>query len=387
MSNLILQGDNINSLNYLLENDKKFEVIYIDPPYNTNLKDLGYKDVFTKKEWTSFMKDRLEVAKEIMTDDGLIFISIDENSFLELKPLCDQIFKYCIQTFIWKCRGGANDAKYNVSCNHEYILCYGKTKEATRLRGLPKEFENYKNPDNDPNGPWIKDGGTAASGTPDYIFPIKNPYTGEEYYPPTGRFWAFPEYRVKEWIDSGKIIFGKKPGEGMTIKRYKSQIRHDEYTVPSTVLVESETFLTLHGTKELRKIFPEGCNFKYPKPVGLISYLINLHHNTNARVLDFFAGSGTTGQAVNELNKKDNGNRSFVLCTNNENNICQEVTCERMKRLNIDFEHIIFSEETEEKYKKEKINIDEEILKILESSKSNDKKLLEIKRIIKNNQF
>lgn len=385
MSNMIIQGDNINSLNYLLENNKQFEVIYIDPPYNTNLKDLGYTDVFTKKEWNTFMEDRLEVAQKLLTDDGIIFISIDENSFIELKPICDKIFKYCVQTFIWKCRGGANDAKYNVSCNHEYILCYTKTKEGTRLRGLPKTFENYKNPDNDPNGPWIKDGGTAASGTDDYIYPITNPYTGEQYYPPTGRFWAFPEYRVKEWTESGKIIFGKNPGEGMTIKRYQNQIKHNEYPVQSTVLVENESFLTLHGTKELRRIFPEGCKFKYPKPVELVSYLISLHKNNNARVLDFFAGSGTTGQSVVELNKKDGGKRDFVLCTNNENDICQKVTCERMKRLDIDFDLIILSEECEDKYKKEVIDIDNEILTILNSNSNNESKLKKIKKLLQKN--
>lgn len=382
MPNMIIQGDNINSLHYLIDNNKKYEVIYIDPPYNTALKDLGYTDLFNKKEWNKFMEDRLKLAKELMTDDGLIFISIDENSFIELKPICDKIFKYCIQTFIWKCRGGANDNKYNASCNHEYILCYGKTKKATRLKGLKKEFENYKNPDNDPNGPWIKDGGTAASGTDDYIYPIINPYTKEEYYPPKGRYWAFPKYRVKEWIDSGKIKFGKKLGEGMIIKRYKSQIRHDEYTVSSTILVDENNFFTLNGTKELRKIFPEGCNFKYPKPVELISFLVNLHHDENANVLDFFAGSGTTGQAVCELNKLDNGNRTFTLCTNNENNICQTVTCERMNRLKIKYDFIELSEEINKEYITDEKSIDEQILSILESKKDNTKKLKEIKKII-----
>lgn len=383
MSNMILQGDNINSLNYLLENNKKFEVIYIDPPYNTNLKDLGYTDVFKKKEWNKFMEDRLEIAHKLMTDDGLIFISIDENSFIELKPICDKIFKYCVQTFIWKCRGGANDGKFNASCNHEYILCYAKTKNGTRLRGKQKEFASYKNPDNDPNGPWIKDGGTAASGTDDYIYPIINPYTNEEYLPPKGRYWAFPKYRVEEWTKSGKIKFGKKPGEGMIIKRYQSQIRHDELTVSSTVLVDEENFLTLHGTKELRKIFPEGVNFKYPKPVSLISYLVNLHHNTSANVLDFFAGSGTTGQAVIEQNQKDGGNRSFVLCTNNENNICKDVTCERMNRLNIEYDFKEFSENTEEKYLKEKIDVEKELLNILNDSCANEKKLKKIQLLFK----
>lgn len=384
MNNMILQGDNINSLNYLLENNKKFEVIYIDPPYNTNLKDLGYTDVFKKKEWNKFMEDRLSIAQKIMTDDGLIFISIDENSFIELKPICDRIFKHCVQTFIWKCRGGANDGKFNASCNHEYILCYAKTKNGTRLRGIPKDFNSYKNPDNDPNGPWIKDGGTAASGTDDYIYPIVNPYTGEEYFPPNGRYWAFPKYRVEEWTKSGKIVFGKNKGEGMIIKRYKNQIKHDELTVSSTVLVDEESFLTLHGTKEFRRIFPEGRKFKYPKPVELVSYLINLHHNKDAKVLDFFAGSGTTGQSVVEQNKKDGGKRTFVLCTNNENDICQNVTCERMKRLNIDFEFIEFSETINEKYIKEEINLEEELLKILDSTKNNDKKIKDIKKLFKN---
>ena len=287
MQNLVLKGDNINSLHYLIDNSKKYDVIYIDPPYNTSLRDLGYTDKLTKSQWSKFMYDRLSLAREVMTDDGLIFISIDENSFVELKPICDKIFKFHIQTFIWKCRGAANDHRNNVSFNHEYILCYAKTKTDVRLVGVKKEFEDYKNPDNDPNGPWIKDGGTAASGTPDYVYPITNPYTGEQYFPPKGRFWAFPKYRVEQWEKEGKIVFGKNPGEGMIIKRYKSQIRHDEYTVSSTVLVEDKQFRTSQGTRELRKIFPEGVAFKYPKPVDLIKYLVSLYPKKDIEVLDF----------------------------------------------------------------------------------------------------
>lgn len=386
MNNLVLKGDNINSLHYLIDNKRKFKVIYIDPPYNTALKDLGYTDTLTKSQWSKFMYDRLLLAKEVMHDDGLIFISIDEKSFVELKPICDNIFKYHIQTFIWKCRGAANDHKNNVSFNHEYILCYAKTKTDVRVIGNKKEFENYKNPDNDPNGPWIKDGGTAASGTDDYVYPIKNPYTGEEYYPPKGRFWAFPSYRVDEWVKSGKIVFGKKKGEGMIIKRYKSQIRHDEYTISSTVLVEDKYFGTSQGTRELRKIFPEGVKFKYPKPVGLIEYLISLYPEKDIDVLDFFAGSGTTGQATISLNKKDGGTRSFVLCTNNENDICDNITKERLNRLKIDYNEVVFDEETDEKYLVKDI-LKENLKKVLNKKIDDDKKIEEILKIIKSSKY
>ena len=387
MSNLLLKGDNINSLHYLINNNKKFEVIYIDPPYNTTLGDLGYSDKLTKSQWSKFMYDRLNLAKEVLSDDGFIFISIDEKSLVELIPICDKIFKYHIQTFIWKCRGAANDHKNNTSFNHEYILCYAKTKTDTRFVGNKKEFENYKNPDNDPNGPWIKDGGTAASGTDDYIFPIKNPFTGEEYFPPKGRYWAFPKYRVEEWVKSGKIVFFDKKGkQGLLIKRYQKDIRHDEYTVSSTVLVEDKQFYTSQGTRELRKIFPEGVKFKYPKPVALIEYLISLYPNKDINVLDFFAGSGTTGQAVLELNKKDGGNRTFTLCTNNENNICDDITAKRLERINANFKTLSFSDETNPEYIEED-KLYSKLSKLLKKDLDEDKTITEIIKIIKNADF
>ena len=387
MSNLLLKGDNINSIHYLIDNNKKFEVIYIDPPYNTTLGDLGYSDKLTKSQWSKFMYDRLSLAKEVLADDGFIFISIDEKSLVELIPLCDKIFKYHIQTFIWKCRGAANDHKNNISFNHEYILCYAKTKTEVRFVGNKKEFENYTNPDNDPNGPWIKDGGTAASGTEDYIFPIKNPYTGEEYYPPKGRYWAFPKYRVAEWVKSGKIkFFDKKGKSGLLIKRYKSQIRHDEYTVSSTVLVEDKQFYTSQGTRELRKLFPEGVKFKYPKPVGLIEYLISLYPKKDINVLDFFAGSGTTGQSVLELNKKDKGTRTFTLCTNNENNICDNITAKRLERVGAEFEVIMFSDQTNTEYIKED-ELYAKLSKLLAKNLDDDKTITEILKVIKDANF
>ena len=172
----------------------------------------------------------------------------------------------------------------------------------------------------------------------------------------------------------------------MIIKRYKSQIRHDEYTVSSTVLVEDKQFRTSQGTRELRKIFPEGVAFKYPKPVDLIKYLVSLYPKKDIEVLDFFAGSGTTGQAVFELNEEDGGSRNFTLCTNNENDICDNVTKKRLERLSIPFEEVVFADTTDENYKSADETY-EKLKKILDKNMDDDKKINEIIKIVKQANF
>ncbi|MGL4616626.1 MAG: site-specific DNA-methyltransferase [Mycoplasmoidaceae bacterium] len=343
--NKLIIGDNYNALTSLsITHEEKIDVIYIDPPYNTEkAKDEGnndsykegspskfyYKDKFGRTGWLTMMKNRLTIAKGLLKDDGVIFISIDDTEQAYLKVLMDEIFgeENFIANIIWKNRTTPNDSKINIATTHEYILTYGKNKQNVIFKGLNRTFENYKNLDNDPKGPWIKDNPSAASGN--YSFKIKNPYTNEEYYPPKGRYWAFSEKRVNEWTESGKMVFSKEKGGSFYIKKYKSELKNETLTHPSIFFTDA---LTMNGTKEIRSIL-ENKLFSYPKPIKLIEFLINLLEKKNLTILDFFAGSGTTGQAVMNLNRKDKGKRRFILVTNNENNIAHDITYERLYRV------------------------------------------------------
>lgn len=331
-TNLLIEGDNYYSLKSLIPTYKeKIDVIYIDPPYNTGNTKFNYNDKF-QSDWLSFMNKRLVLANQLLSDNGIIFISIDDNQLYELKLLCDEVFgrdKF-VGNLIWKCRTGANDNKMNFSTNHEYILCYAKGFR--KFKGIEKDFSKYKNPDNDPNGRWMKDNPSAATGTEKDRFPITNPYTSEVYYPPAGRYWAFAEKTVEKYVQQGKLIFPKQKGKRFVLKKYLSEVKSDKKPNTSLDLADGSV-LTLHGTKELKEIFNGGSPFKYPKPSNLILKLLEMVTDKNSLVLDFFAGSGTTGHAVLKLNEQDKGSRQFILCTNNENNICEEITYERLKKV------------------------------------------------------
>lgn len=323
-NHLLIEGDNYHALKALLKTNIKVDVIYIDPPYNTG-KEFVYKDDFgvdkvvgsddphKHSKWLSFMKKRLELAKELLSEEGVIFVSIDDNEQAYLKVLMDEIFgESCfIGNMIWQNRTAPNDAKTNFASVHEYIAIYSLGGDSIVFKGKERDFDNYKNPDNDSLGPWIKDNPTAASGN--YNFGITNPFNKETFYPPVGRFWAFSEKRVEEWVKSGKLVFYSEPGKSFFIKKYKHELKKLTLTIPS---IFSQS-MTMHGTKELNLIFSSSV-FDYPKPTSLIKAMINLINDNNTVILDFFAGSGTTGQAVIELNEEDGGNRRFILITNNE---------------------------------------------------------------------
>ena len=215
-------------------------------------------------------------------------------------------------------------------------ICLRTQKKKTNifLSGDKKMFVNYSNPDNDPNGIWISADPSAKSGGESTYFAIKNPYTDKEDFPPEGRFWAFSKSTMKQYIKSGKIKFKKeynKNKRGFIFKRYAKSIGDKHMPVGSLAFTESD-YMNSAATKELKKIMGSST-FSYPKPSIFVKEIIRCASKKDSTVLDFFAGSGTTAQAVLELNTEDDGSRKFILCTNNENKICEQITYTRIKQV------------------------------------------------------
>lgn len=335
----IIEGDNYHALSALtITHAQRVDVIYIDPPYNTGNPHLTYHDNRKGKsaanrhsKWLNFIYHRLRLAQELLTDDGVLFVSIDDREMAHLKLLCDGLFgsDNFIGNFVWVNRTTPNDAANKFAADHEYILVYAKDRQHFQLKGVPKDFTKYINRDDDLNGPWMPDNPSAASGTEKDRFPIKNPHTGEVYYPPDGRYWAFAKRRVKEWTKSGKLMFPKEEGKRFILKKYLSELKSD-YKPASSII---NNVLTSHGTKELKQLFGGGSPIKYPKPTALLKYLLGLIAKKDGVFLDFFAGSGTTGQAILELNQADGGTRQCILCNNNENNLCRNVLHPRLQKI------------------------------------------------------
>ena len=344
-NNILVEGDNYTFLTiYKMIDRISFDSIYIDPPYNTGNKDFKYNDAFVDKEdgykhskWISFMSSRLNIAKGLLSDTGVIFISIDEHEIGNLKLLCDKIFGYDnVDILVWQ----KTDPKIDRNTNskiikrfnnfHEYIvICYKNKKETTfkKVMKLPEWKQKQNNPDKDPRGNW-------QSGIISYEEGHKNEDVTSQYYyeiiSPSGkrikRHWFVTKDEMDFLLQDNRIYFPKN-GDGVPrLKTFENEEK--EYYMTS--------ILTGFGTSssakdEILDIFGDREIFDTPKPVKLIKELIRVSTNKSSYVLDFFAGSGTTGQAVLELNKEDGGNRRFILCTNNENNICTDVTYPRLK--------------------------------------------------------
>lgn len=340
----LIIGDNYEALqNLLIQYRGKVNVIYIDPPYGKDsmgeFAATNYNNAITRDNLLSMLYPRLQLAKQLLSDDGVIFCSIDDKNQAYVKCLMDEVFVEgnFIGNFIWINRTTPNDPTVNFAQSNECILIFAKDKSNVHFKGLQKDLSNYKNPDNDKNGKWIADNPSAASGNPDKDrFEIKNPYTGEVYTPPAGRYWAFSQKRVEEWFKSGKLVFPKENNKNFLLKKYLSELKSQNKPIGSII----NDILTADGTKEIRGIFSDNPNgFAYPKPTNLIKYIIEQSSNSNSLILDFFAGSGTTGHAVLDLNKQDGGNRTFILCQLNEktettpNGIAYDVTSKRLKRI------------------------------------------------------
>lgn len=311
--NLFIEGDNLEVLKLLQKSYfGKVKMIYIDPPYNTGRK-FVYRDKRTHSEWLNMMYPRLYLAKNLLREDGVIFISIDDHEQANLRLLCDQIFgeENFVGDSIRKTKSTTNDIKTGFNIQHENCLIYCREKDNFLIRGERKNFEKYSNPDNDPNGDWVSSDPSARTG---FNFPIKNPYTGKTDRPPVGRSWHFSQPSFEKWVKEGKIKFKKshkKNERGFICKRYKSEVQSDFNVVSSLDYIGNE-YMNQAATKETQKLFNNKI-IDYPKPLSFLRKLISTCTETDDIILDFFAGSCTTAHAVMQLNKEDGGNRKFIM--------------------------------------------------------------------------
>ena len=351
-NHIIIEAENLHALVALTYTHAgKIDVMYLDPPYNTGNKDFVYNDSYVDSEdsyrhskWLSFMEKRLKIAKTLLSDKGVIFISIDDNEQANLKLLCDEVLgqENFVALIPWRKRTAKSDVPHGLSQDYEWILCYAKTDF---LAGVEKETRKYYETPDFPNKPWrVHDltKQTSAEERPNSFFTIINPKTKEEYPANPNRTWAITQETFLEYYNANRIVF---PGDYDFLRISKPALRYwkadDEkkagelfgFTSVSTNL-PSEVGMTQDGTKDIDAVFGSKV-FGFPKPLSLIKYLLQVAtpRAKNVIVLDFFAGSGTTFHATMKLNAEDGGCRQCILVTNNENGICENVTYERNKRV------------------------------------------------------
>ncbi len=355
--NMIIHGDNMVALKSLLpEYEGLIDCVYIDPPYNTGNEEWVYNDnvndptiqkwlgeVVGKEgddlsrhdKWLCMMYPRLKLLQKLLSKHGAIFISIDDNEQAVLKLICDEIFgaDNFIAQFVWKRRASSAMALRNVSIDHEYVLCYGK-EETESFLGLKKDYKGYSNPDNDPRGPWTTGDltvGMTAEMRPHQFFDLVDPKTGIVYKPSPSRVWTYIPESMNALIADNRIVFPKDPSKRPMKKRFASELKTETNPI-STWL--SEVGINTEGSKAIKKIFGRNV-FSYSKPESLIKTLIGQISGKNGIVLDAFAGSGTTGQAVIDLNKEDSGDRKFILVEMMD--YANELTAERVKKIGGEF--------------------------------------------------
>lgn len=428
--NFLLEGDNLHSL-YLLEKTHKncIDVVLIDPPYNTGNKDFIYDDNYLNPEddykhskWLSFMEKRLKIVYSLLKDSGMIIIHIDEKEFAQLKLLCDDIFGVSnyIGEFIWKARSGKGGTNSLIAMQHEYILCYAKNIANINFRQdinvIEKEkLENLRQ--------WGQ--GVYRKDRPTMFFPIlkkgemfklpqkeeyKRIYTNgvfndtfidnlKEKYESEGFDFILPyindEYGrwrqgfdgVQKLIDNNQLVLTKDRQGRKTIKKIIPANKKSTVAIDS-MLLEHGSAST--GTKQIKELFDNKKVFDTTKPLEVEKFLIDLgvYNKPNAIILDCFAGSGTTGHAVVELNKKDGGNRQFILCTNNEKKICENITYERINKVITGYkyrgnkEHVLY----ERKLNLKDLSIIDSILREIQEIEDNNIDGFEsIKREFKDN--
>lgn len=315
---LMIKSENWQALNFLQERYREqVKCIYIDPPYNTGRDGFLYRDNFQHSSWLTLMADRLISGKSLMRQDSLIFTQMDENE----DELCHNILSHVflrenyIETVIWRKRGGPPNDRIIASV-HENIYIYAKSIDDFDLRLLPRSdesIERYANPDNDPRGPWVAGDLSANAKGGRFVeslyFEITNPRSGRKFLPPEGACWRFNKEKVNELIEAGRIFFGLDDNGRPKLKRFLSDVR-DGTTIPS---IWSDLPTNTVSRSEINQLFGENNAFDTPKPVDLIKRVVFTSVYAGQKILDFFAGSGTTAHAVLTQNKEDGGSRKYIL--------------------------------------------------------------------------
>ncbi len=351
--NLIVQGDNLKALKALLPTYAgRVKCIYIDPPYNTGNENWVYNDnvnspmlkewlgnVVDKEDltrhdkWLCMMMPRLKLLRELLSEDGAIFVSIDDHEQHTLRLLLDEIFggDNFVANIMWQNRTSP-DNRVVVGAGHEFVVSYAKNYDLfydtlRKLEMSEEQISQFKNPDNDKLGPWVSSDFTAQGFRPNQMYEIVTP-AGVKYYPPNGRCWKNVEEVYQRLLKEGRMWFGND-GKGMP--RRKTYLNEREGSTPWTWWTNQEAGHNQEAKKEVISIFGNATTFDTPKPVRLITRILQIATDKDSIVLDSFAGSGTTAQAVMELNREDGGNRRFILVE--QEDYANTITAERVRRV------------------------------------------------------
>ena len=343
--NLYLEGDNLEVLKLLQKSyHGKVKMIYIDPPYNTG-NDFVYPDNFADSienykeitgqvdseghpvsnnsetnghyhtDWLNMMYPRLRLARSLLSDDGVIFISIDDNEAANLKKICDEAFgeENFIATIIWERAYSPVNLKKHFSTNHDYVLCYAKSLNSAICNGLPRNIdanERYQNPDNDTRGPWKSSDLSVGPINQDNVYQITTP-SGRHVWPPKGYCWRLSPSTFNQYVSDNRIWFGNDGNNVPAIKRFLNEVK--QTITPMTVWRYTEVGHSQDAQQKLKALFNGSAFFSYPKSVELIKRMLQLYSDNNSIVLDFFSGSATTAHAVMQLNAEDGGSRRFIM--------------------------------------------------------------------------
>ena len=343
--NLFIEGDNLEVLKLLQTSYYgKVKMIYIDPPYNTG-KEFIYPDNFSENletyleyaglidgdgkkfstntanegrfhtKWLNMMYPRLYLARNLLRDDGVIFISIDDNEVSNLRKLCDEIFgeENFVANVVWQRAYAPVNMNRYFSPNHDHLIVYAKSIDFLQTHKLPrteKQLKDYTNPDNDPRGNWKVGNPSVGPAIEKNIYPISLP-SGRVVFPPTGRSWLYSEKKYQELLADNRIYFGVDGNSTWAPKLFLSEVSAG--VIPLTLWEYKDVGHSQDATKELISLFDQISLFAYPKPVKYLKRILQIGTSDNDIILDFFAGSATIAHAVLDLNKQDKGNRKFIL--------------------------------------------------------------------------